>query len=272
METLPRSSAIQFAFSAVEPFKTNKYVSATGSDCSNEPVDGPQGKDKALRDGQARNTNNARKVCSKGIASLQRDALVLMMRRIAVPTALVTMLWWQFAQAAVSDERVRMWVVSALEGSPAVTDADARNKLTFPRTAAQSLSAWRKLKECRDAGMSLELDLASAEHYLFIRAFAASKGERDIERLPALYGNVKDKFGPAAQLLKTSDQPVSPPDADVVAWGNRGVAAGLADYKKATGNDPKSETGKVQQYKLALEGYYANYIQTTPNPSCRIQP
>jgi hypothetical protein len=176
------------------------------------------------------------------------------------------------ASAAVSDEKVRMWIASALEGVPAPTDAAAKNALAKVRKASDSFSAWKKLKECRDAGKSLDLELASAEHYLFIRSFAAEKGERDVEALPALYGDAKDKLGPAAQLLKTSDQPVSKPDSAVVVWGERGVAAGLADFSTATGKEPVAKSGKLNEYKLALQGYYDNYTATAKNPSCKVSP
>jgi hypothetical protein len=165
-----------------------------------------------------------------------------------------------------------MWVSSALEGKPAASDANAKKSLAKVRTYNESLASWKLLKECRDAGQSLDLDLASAEHYLFIRAFAAEKGELDIEALPALYGDVKEGLGPVAQLLKTSSQPVSPPDAAVVQWGALGVAAGLSDYKAATSKTPQPKKGRFEQYKLALEGYYANYTQTVKSPSCKVKP
>lgn len=174
--------------------------------------------------------------------------------------------------AAVSDEIVRMWIASALEGSPAVNDAKAQQALAKARKSSESYSAWTKLKECRDAGNSLNLDLASAEHYLFIRSFAAEKGERDIEALPKLYGEVKDSLGPAAQLLKTSDQPVSAPDPGVIRWGESGVTAGLSDYKLESQKDPKPKTGQYKQFKLALVGYYDNYTQKVKNPSCKVKP
>lgn len=165
-----------------------------------------------------------------------------------------------------------MWVSSALEGKPSVSDADAKQKLAKVRNYKASLASWKLLKECRDSGQSLDLDLASAEHYLFIRAFAAEKGELDIETLPALYGNVKEGLGPVAQLLRTSNQPVSPADAAVVRWGNMGVAAGLNDYKAVTSKPPQPKEGKTKQYKLALEGYYANYMQTVKDPACKVKP
>ena len=176
------------------------------------------------------------------------------------------------SNAAVSDESVRKWIASALEGSAAGGDSKAKLVLAKARKRSDSFAAWTKLKECRDDGNSLDLDLASAEHYLFIRSFAADKGERDIEALPKLYGEVKDKLGPAAQLLKTSDQPVSAPDPAVVRWGERGVTAGLSDYKAESQNDTKPKTGQYKQFKLALEGYYANYSQNVKNPSCKVKP
>jgi hypothetical protein len=106
------------------------------------------------------------------------------------------------ASADVSDEVVRMWIAAALDGRSAPTDADAQRSLAkTPRDVSATFSSWKKLKECRDDGKSLDLELASAEHYLFIRSFAAEKGDRDIEGLPSLYGDVKDKLGPAAQII-----------------------------------------------------------------------
>lgn len=176
------------------------------------------------------------------------------------------------ACANVTDQKVRGWIAAALEGKTATNDAAALSQLQKPRSPQASLTAWKLLKECRDAGKSLDLDLASAEHYLFIRAFAAEKGERDVEALPGLYGALKKGLGPVAQLLRTSNQPVSPPDAGVLRWGNVGAADGLSDYTANTSRAPKEKTGKYEQYKLALEGYYINYTQSTPIPSCRVKP
>lgn len=165
-----------------------------------------------------------------------------------------------------------MWIAAAYEGSPAPTNADALKRLAKPRTANASNTAWKLLKECRDAGKSLDLELASAEHYLFIRYFASDLGTLDAEELPALYGAVKKGLGPAAQLLKTSDQPVSPPDPAVLKWGNLGVAAGLSDFTKSTGKAPSPKSGKLAQYKLSVEGFYENYSQTTKQPACKVVP
>jgi hypothetical protein len=176
------------------------------------------------------------------------------------------------AKAEVLDEKVGMWAASALDGIPAVTNAAAQKSLAKSHSVADSFAAWKKLKACRDAGHSLDLELASAEHYMFIRSFAAEKGQRDVEALPALYGDIKEKLGPAAQLLKTSDQPVSPPDPAVVGWGARGVTAGLQDFTAGTGKQPAAKTGSLNQFKLALQGYYDNYTATVENPSCNVTP
>jgi hypothetical protein len=178
----------------------------------------------------------------------------------------------RMASAEVSDEKVRMWIASALEERPAPSDESARASLTERRSSGVTRAAWEKLKECRDAGQSLDLELASAEHYLFIRAFAAEKGEQDINSLPKLYGTVKDGLGPAAQLLQTSDQPTSPPDANVIRWGELGVAAGLLDYIEFTGQDPKPASGGLNQYRLALQGYYDNYVAGADDPQCKVVP
>lgn len=174
--------------------------------------------------------------------------------------------------AAVDDSKVLAWIVAAYDGVKSADDAKAKAALVKPRKAADTFKSWIKLKECRDAGNSLDLNLASAEHYLYIRSFAAEKGEQDIQALPKLYGDIKERLGPAGQLLKTSTQPVSAPDVGVIRWGENGVAAGLADYKAANNKEPSAKTGAVQQFKLALEGYYENYSQKVKNPSCKVNP
>ena len=173
---------------------------------------------------------------------------------------------------AASDEKVRRWIAASLDPAPAVSDAAANASLMKTRTPSESFAAWKKLKECRDDGRSLDLDLASAEHYAFIRSFAAEKGDMDVEGLPAMYGDLKGALGPAAQLLKTSSQPVSPVDSQVVMWGDRGVAAGLKDYKQATSKEPAPKSGHLNQYRLALEGYYKNYTSSVDRPKCKVSP
>lgn len=174
------------------------------------------------------------------------------------------------AKAGVTDSNVKRWLVGALENQSPVNDLAADKSLKIPRSSSTLRSAWSKLKECRDDGNSLDLDLASAEHYLFIRAFAAEKGSKSVEGLPDLYGKLKDMLGPAANLIKTSDQPVSPVDEGVVKWGRAGVAAGLADYQKNTGKAPEPASDSVAQFKLAVEGYYENYTNSVKNPKCKV--
>lgn len=174
------------------------------------------------------------------------------------------------ARAEVSDEKVRMWISSALDGTPAPTDTAAKASVAKVRTSAASYAAWKKLKACRDDHMAADLDLAGAEHFLFIRAFAAEKGDQDIEALPDLYSSAKD--GPVGKYLNLSDQPVTPPDDGVLRWGRSGVNAGLNDYTKATGKAPSPKSGKLNQYRLALQGYYDNYRSTTGTPHCGVTP
>jgi len=172
--------------------------------------------------------------------------------------------------AAVSDEKVKKWIAHALDQSS--SRPDVATSIAKPWSQSSVLAAWRRLKQCRDAGQSLDLELASAEHYLFIRSFASEKGEKDVEALPALYGSLKQGLGPAAQLLKTSDQPVSPVDASVIAWGKKGVQDGLDDFIRINKKAPKEKTGQFRQYKLAADGYYDNYFQAGLEGGCKVKP
>lgn len=174
-----------------------------------------------------------------------------------------------FAAAQVQDSVVKRWLVGALDRTSPINETAADSSLMATRTPFHLREAWYLLKECRDDGKSLDLSLAAAEHYLFIRAFASEKGNRSVEALPGMYGSLKEYLGPAANLIKTSDQPVSPVDAAVVQWGKLGVAAGLADYKKLSGQQP-TPAGAVEQLKLAVEGYYQNYTHSLAKPKCKV--
>lgn len=101
--------------------------------------------------------------------------------------------------------------------------------------------AWQLLK-VRIRGDELhrydyDLDAAAAERYMYIRYVAGLTGDPVCYAAPVLYAATKIFSQMTGDLQKGQSQdghPVLPANPDVVAWGHRGVADGLKDFKKIT--------------------------------------
>ena len=171
--------------------------------------------------------------------------------------ASILVLGAQSARSAVNDVQVKSWIAASLLGSQTeAATADALIDLVNSTDAEKS--AWLRLKRCRDAGDSLNLNLAAAEHYMFMRFSAGSSGDTNYAQLPRWYETLK-RFAVQADLdkyLQTSSEPVSQPDADVTRWGGLGVQRGLQEYQRREGRSASPGTTALQ----ALVGYvYAHY-------------
>lgn len=157
------------------------------------------------------------------------------------------LLWPAYGHATVSDASVKRWIITGSLGidcaGPASTEAD----LSIEYPAETIYQSWAFLKACRDAGNSLDLELAAAEHYLFIRARASETGDTFYKILPSWYNSLKSfaNFADLSAHLQTSDQPTAPPDADVKRWGEMGVEHGLRDYKTRTSEEPSAKTAAI---------------------------
>lgn len=176
------------------------------------------------------------------------------------------------------DETVRRWIVSAVTGGPPFNDEAAVAFLAVYLDANKYFEAWAKLKECRDAGDTQDLMLASATHYTFARSYASEVGARDIEDLPSLYNWAKENvaeisrneyLGFLEDVLANTENPTAPPDERVMLWGVRGARDGLRDYETRTGNSPL-EFGPLSQLVLGFIGYYTTRVVDEDPSVCRV--
>jgi hypothetical protein len=105
-------------------------------------------------------------------------------------------------------------------------------------------AAFRALQARRQApGASLDIPLAAAEHYMFARALVCM-GEVSATQMAALvvgYDAKKliDRLRGDANATAVTANPVSPPSAQVVAWGLKGVRHGRSDRERCNASaDP----------------------------------
>lgn len=109
---------------------------------------------------------------------------------------------------------------------------------TAPSIVKVNYVAWRLLKETVRGEAShrydYDFDAAAAEHYTYIRFLAGNSGDPACHAAPALYGlkKVLDQLlGRLQSSQAQNGHPVLPSNPYIVAWGQKGVVDGLADYK-----------------------------------------
>ena len=179
----------------------------------------------------------------------------------------------QSTAAAVDDLIVKQWIAASLSTAPLDTADGIEAIISVQHTIDTEREGWRRLKRCRDAGNSLDLSLAAAEHYLFMRFSANSAGDAGYRRLPQWYEDFK-RFAVRADLekyIQTSTQPVSPPNPEVTRWGNSGVDRGLKEYEDRE-KKPPTDYG-ISIAALAGTAYATYYYKYLPSPatSCDIR-
>jgi hypothetical protein len=162
------------------------------------------------------------------------------------------------AIAEVKDKTVRAWIARGFIGAeckPASIEEDLNNS----RSVDDLKLAFEFLKfTCRDNKLSLDLNLAAAENYVFVRWAASRTGDTGMKVLPKGYYALKkatDAIG-IRNILKTSKEPVSPPHPEVLRWGELGVEHGLRDFKKRTGNKPSLKSTSLKLAWEILSGVY----------------
>lgn len=123
-----------------------------------------------------------------------------------------------------SDQRVNGFIVAAMAAARGSADA----------CCGQICAAFRVLQaERQQPGRSLDLDLAAAEHHLFARCMVCSGtvSAMQMKIMTIGYDAKKhlDRVIGDPNREQVTDNPVSPPDADVVRWGISGADEGSAD-------------------------------------------
>ena len=144
-----------------------------------------------------------------------------------------------WASDTVINEIVREWILTSL--SVNYPPSQASEELIQKNYSLGKVEyAWSQLKNCRDAGNSLDLNLAAAEHYMFARYMSSDDGDTNYRELPKWYESFK-KLATKLELenyIQSSDQPISQPNDQVTRWGEKGVEHGLNDYETRKGRKP----------------------------------
>lgn len=176
---------------------------------------------------------------------------------------------WCWSSLAYADDAVvKQYLAAAL--SPAGNPIPSTQSLDLDKqlTPESTRGSWSRLKSCRDAGESLNLDLAAAEHYLFARYLAADSGDTSYRHAPGWYESFKSMSSNEAfrAYIRTSDQPVSPVAPETRRWGEAGVEAGLKDYQSRTGKQPSAGLHPV----LGIIGIAAAIYYKSKSADCDV--
>ncbi|WUR11042.1 hypothetical protein E7V67_015075 [[Empedobacter] haloabium] len=109
---------------------------------------------------------------------------------------------------------------------------------TTPPTVKVNRVAWQLLKTTIRGDSAHrydnDYDAAAAEHYMYIRFLAGQTGDPTCHAAPTLYGLKKaidQLLGRLQAGQAQGGHPVLPSNPYIVAWGQKGVVDGLADYK-----------------------------------------
>ena len=178
------------------------------------------------------------------------------------------------AEEPVRDRIVKEWILTSLTEYNVQAPGEARlNELLKNRRSVAKLeNAWGDLKACRDSGMSLNLNLAAAEHYMFMRFLSAKDGDTAARQLPEMYELVKRKAKEhnAEAHMQTTQEPVSSPNSDVTRWGKEGVEEGLRDYTYHNGIGPTMKTYAIAE-AFGLAVYIYLHGPTNVKSACELR-
>ena len=160
----------------------------------------------------------------------------------------------------LDDERVNRFIEWSTSEAKRIL---AQQGNTSPSTVDINYVGWQLLKtEIRgDTAHKYDddYDAAAAEHYMYIRFLAGHTGDQACHTAPTLYA-AKKVFDQAVGRLQSGQaqggHPVLPANPYIVAWGQRGVVAGLADYKTVSkGADYKlgNAVGALAEFSVPKE-------------------
>lgn len=176
------------------------------------------------------------------------------------------------AEDSFKEPSVKQWILAGLNGKNNFYDPKPDEALSKVPSTDAALSGWVRLKRCRDSGNSLDLSLAAAEHYSFMRFLANKNGDiryRDLPRWYELFKTVLSWADLEQMIRSNPTTPVSPVDARVTAWGERGVEAGLKDYKARENKEPEAKTNAFITAVGVAYGLYAPY-KAPSNAVCQV--
>lgn len=172
---------------------------------------------------------------------------------------------------AFDDSQVRAWAVAGITGENQQSSAVPSDALNGRLATDKVLGGWQRLKNCRDSGMSNNLELAAAEHYLFARYLANKDGDTEYRDFPKMYESLKTwaTENDLKSYLQTTSEPVSPVSKEVTRWGELGIEQGLEDYKFRTKTETSNKWGSYSEAIGVAYGYYYKYLP--PAGPCKVE-
>lgn len=117
-------------------------------------------------------------------------------------------------------------------------------------------NAFRELQSRRRTKKEwVNVELAAAEHYMYMRFLVGATGDPAAGAAPRLY-NLKKRLFFALDienLMTTTDYPCLPPSEESVAWGEQGAKDGLRDFKY---ENPATDFQTGAALKPLIKGSY----------------
>jgi hypothetical protein len=132
----------------------------------------------------------------------------------------------------VDDAKTVAMIKAALEEAGRYVSADKPEE-KYDQLFSRALIRLRDSRRVK--GASLDMNLAAAEHYTLARWWVGSGYVHPVQMRVTVKGwdayKIINNLTGHPENNKTTDNPASPPNDDVVRWGLKGVEEGLADRK-----------------------------------------
>jgi hypothetical protein len=117
-----------------------------------------------------------------------------------------------------------------------IIEQTLNHEVTGTTAVEKTGTAFRLLQQRRRTVAPLDVNLAAAEHYMYMRFLAGKTGDPLLVAAPTGYAIKKIVFfalGKEKDLRTTPNNPVLPPSVESTVWGSLGVEDGLKDYRGA---------------------------------------
>jgi hypothetical protein len=129
------------------------------------------------------------------------------------------------ASAAVDDAKAKKWIMAGLTNKMGYAGDPNIDALINKNYKVDEVRAgWQNLKRCRDAGNSLNLDLAAAEHYSYMRLTASMTGDTEIQN--CRNGTSPSSLGQLQSTLRNISRPALRQCHRSIPLSRRGVRKG----------------------------------------------
>jgi hypothetical protein len=160
---------------------------------------------------------------------------------------------------------VKRWIAASIEAHR-VADNNLDQTIGRNLSVDQLQTSWRALKACRDAGNSLDLNLAAAEHYMFMRFVASKSGDTGYRALPKWYETVK------RAATKADLERILPPRNLYLRLTRKSLNGGNAELSADCRNTGSGRAGSQARACRPSQRFLALHTISTTTPRCQEAP